>query len=170
MKYLLLIFGLLFSQIGLGTGNAEVYQGDLEKSEPRSMIHLAQGNGHGSSGTKIRRFSTIIKSIGSDIEYRDSATNGASFTIRRAGVYAITYTDFFSTEEYFAISLNASSLSTNATSLAQSERLALIRNVSGRETTVNVTYYLEVGDVIRAHTHGQASGTATASFVITRSN
>jgi hypothetical protein len=57
--------------------------------EADSVVSLQAANGYGSSGTAIRRFSTIRDIKGSDIEYVDSPVNGASFTIKKEGIYSI---------------------------------------------------------------------------------
>ena len=53
-----------------------------------SMVRLQSTNGHGATNTKIRRFSNVVEIRGASIGYKDSATDGASFTIKESGVYS----------------------------------------------------------------------------------
>jgi hypothetical protein len=124
----------------------------------------ANAAGYGSTGTKIRRFANVPQNLGSAITYADSATNGASFTINEDGVYHISYSDRVETNStYIGISLNASSLSTDISSLAAAEIIAIERADGGSSNpslNAAVSRYLSKGDVIRPHTSGAAlSGT-----------
>ncbi len=135
-----------------------------------SMIRLNTSNGYGSSGTKIRRFLTVITSQGTDITYTDDAANGASFTINTNGVYAISYTDLFNANAVLGASLNSTQLSTaiyNTTS--PSSIVFMVASSANSPIASGVTLYLNAGDVIRAHTDGIASGSAgTCWFTIVR--
>lgn len=128
---------------------------------PDSMIRVDTQNGYGSTATKIPRFTNVTSSIGSDIAYVDSATNGASFTVQTSGIYDISF-DFESgtINQYFGISKNASSLTTNIMSLAQSERLASARTIGTTNYLQSTSFsgYFVAGDVIRPHTEGGTSG------------
>ena len=129
-------------------------------SESDSSVRVDTANGYGSTATKIRRFSNIRDNIGTDIEYADSATNGASFTVKSAGIYSVSYGEQFSAAGIdFGISKNASSLTTNISSLTQTEILSLSNNavVSGRSECTWVGYLAE-GDIIRPHSEGSAAG------------
>jgi hypothetical protein len=120
------------------------------------------GNGHGSTNTKIRRFTNTRKNIGTAITYADSAANGGSFTINDTGVYTITYMDkHTSSDEFFAITVNDSAMTTNAgTPLTYAQGMrAMTFNVSTRVVCVSWTGNLTAGDVVRAHTNGSANAT-----------
>lgn len=119
-------------------------------------LTLNDTNGHGSTNTKIRRFSTTLESSGAGIfEYADSATDGMAITVLKAGIFSIHYTDVFNTAGHFGLSKNSSSLTTNVYDLTAAERLNLsITQQNGRGMGISWEGPLEVGDVIRAHTSG----------------
>jgi hypothetical protein len=129
-------------------------------SESDSSVRVDTANGYGSTGTKIRRFSNVRDNIGTDVEYTDSAANGASFTVKSDGIYEISYTDQFNSLEYAGITKNASSLTTNVNNLSSNERLSMGTSPAAHVTGVaSWSGYLVSGDVIRAHTSGTPSGT-----------
>jgi hypothetical protein len=139
-------------------------------SDSDSSIRLDTANGYGSVGTKIRRFSNIRDNIGTDIEYIDSATDGASFVVKSAGVYHVSYTDEFNVASALGISKNASSLTAIVADLPKSETLAQ-SSTAGVNFSTSASWQgqLEVGDIIRAHTFGAATGaTNRCHFTISK--
>jgi len=139
-------------------------------SESDSSVRVDTANGYGSAGTKIRRFSSVRDSIGVDVEYLDNATNGASFTVKSAGVYDISYSDDANAATVVGLSKNAPDLTLALSSLASINRLAIsdIYTANAR-TCVSWQGYLAVGDVIRAHTQGiPSSNAAFASFTMSK--
>lgn len=141
--------------------------------QPASSIRLNTGNGHGSTNTKIRRFTTTVSSVGSDITYADSSTLGATFTINRAGVYSISFTDRTSAvATIIGISKNSAQLTTNIDSITAADRLVVQNSfTTNAMANVSVTVILASGDVIRAHTQGAASSSTAADetlFTITQ--
>lgn len=122
-----------------------------------SEIVVNTSNGHGSTNTKIRRFSNIEKSIGIDISYLDSPTDGASFTINKSGLYAISYMDVFVVSSNIGISRNSSELTTNVSAISINDRLMLSNTDSANGCEgMATTLRLDEGDVIRPHTDGAA--------------
>jgi hypothetical protein len=121
-----------------------------------SMVRLQNGNGYGSTNTKIKRFTTTITNTGSDITYADSATLGASFTINTAGVYNIQYADHYAAvaTTYIGLSLNSAQLTIDIQSITAADRLTLFYRAIDSSLYVSTTAYLNVGDIIRAHTDG----------------
>lgn len=138
---------------------------------PRSEVVVEGGNGHGSTGTKIRRFDTQVKAVGAAISYADSATDGGSFTINEAGVYAVTYLDFDGGgADTYGISVNASSLTTDIGSLSYSSGKRAHTRIDvtgGGSETVTWIGNLSVGDVVRAHGNGGLDATNAADTVFT---
>lgn len=137
---------------------------------PTDEITVDTGNGHGSTNTKIRRFTNTRKNIGSCIVYADSATLGGSFTINTGctGNYTISYSDrLTSSTEVFGITVNDSAPTTNfPLTYAQGQR-ALTTSVSTVPGAVSWTGYLAAGDIVRAHTNGSAnSGDSQCMFTI----
>lgn len=137
---------------------------------PQSMVRLNTANGYGSTNNKIRRFTNIVANQGSDITYADSASDGASFTINKDGVYAISFCDSFTGANAAGISLNSSELTTAITSLTTvADRLAVATAVAASNgVQVACTLFLSAGDIIRAHNDGGVASTPEAVFTITR--
>lgn len=140
---------------------------------PKSEVYVTGGSGHGSTNTKIRRFTTTITQTGSDITNSgDSATLGHSFTINTAGVYAITYCDTYSASgAWFGASVNSSQLTTAIFSITEANRIGSVATtVSAIPPCYSATTNLNAGDVVRAHTEGTVSGTLNYStnFRITK--
>ena len=137
-----------------------------------SCIRVYGLAGYGSVNTKIRRFTGVISSVGSDITYTDSATLGGSFTINSSGIYAISYTDSFSAAADFGVSKNSNELTTSLPSITRYTDMITFATTSSASTRAfcGVTLYLEAGDIIRAHTNGQTAGAQVndTRFTITR--
>lgn len=133
-------------------------------------VSVMSGNGHGSTNTKIRRFSNVITNVGTAITYADSVTNGASFTINETGLYNITYSDNYTAgNTYMGASLNSANLTTNFFSCPNSERLMITKADGNVVANCSRTVYLTAGDVIRAHTNGLADVTdGQCHFAITK--
>jgi len=140
----------------------------------QSMIRVNTINGFGSTNTKIRRFLNGTNGVsgcviqGTDITYADSATLGASFTINTAGVYAISYTDQFTTSDNFGVSLNTASGSTSFNANPVAEQLCLTTNAGSAPACASSTVYLSTGSVLRPHSSGTGPGVTAALFTITR--
>lgn len=119
-------------------------------------VWVHSGNGHGSTNTKIRRFTTTQSSVGTAITYADSAANGASFTINTPGVYAITYADGYTVSaQNFGVSLNSAELTTNVAAITAGSRLGMTTNsVANLSVALTAVARLTTGDVIRAHDGG----------------
>lgn len=135
----------------------------IEMALPVSDQHVivTTGNGHGSTNTKIRRFTTTLSSAGSAITYADSSTGGGSFTINEAGLYEIAYTDGTTGSNVrtgLGLSLNSAELTTNIESVTAANRVGMVvaYNPSGGGGTVGlanltVTSRFAAADVVRAH-------------------
>lgn len=135
-----------------------------------SEVRVNTANGYGSTNTKIRRFTNVVTNIGSDVTYADSAANGGSFTINKEGVYSVSYSDQGNTSGVMGLSLNSATLTTNIQSCAASSILAAAQMNTNLGNCVAWTGFLSIGDVVRAHTDGTASGTNPnlAQFTIAR--
>lgn len=121
-----------------------------------NAVTLYSGNGHGSTNTKIRRFTTTLVSVGTAISYSDSATNGASFTINETGLYEIYYTEI-TQGSLFGLSVNSTQLTTNIDSVNIANRVALAKSIDTiNYPTATLTRVLRLvaGDVVRPHTDG----------------
>lgn len=154
-----------------GSGNFLRGDGSWSSSIPTSMIRLYTSNGYGSTNTVIRRFVNTLVSTGSDITYADSATLGATFTINTSGIYAISYSDQYSSASSIGLSLNSTQLTSSIASIAAADKLAEMDS-GGINYSCNCqwTGYLASGSIVRAHTQGVSSGanTSIAKFTIVR--
>jgi hypothetical protein len=142
-----------------------------QSPQPRSTVQVNSGNGHGSTNTKIRRFTTTLKNIGTAITYADSATNGATFSINEDGVYAISYVDTYSAGgANFGISVNSNQLTTNVATITDSHLVILNESSTNAKNIASATVPLTVGDIVRAHTDGNPNGSTNINsrFIITQ--
>jgi hypothetical protein len=138
--------GTLLKALGMGyVGNHEV------------TVH--SGNLFGSTNNKVRRFTTLMTSLGAAITYADSVANGASFTINQTGLYEIHYSEVDTGS--FGISLNSAQLTTTISAISVANRLAVASNASNSVTRV---VRLVAGDVIRAHCAGTQTDTSDRVF------
>jgi hypothetical protein len=135
---------------------------------PTSMIRLDTGNGYGSTNTKIRRFTNVTESVGSDITYVDSAANGATFTINRSGVYSASWLDEGTgSTSLIGFSKNSSELTSSIANINRAN--VLIWNetpAAGVWGEVSCTFRANAGDIIRAHSDGNATGTTNNVLLI----
>jgi membrane-bound inhibitor of C-type lysozyme len=133
-----------------------------------SEVRLYTGNGYGSVGTRIRRFTNVKVNTGSDITYTDSATNGASFTINTNGVYSMGWHDRKSvTGNQLGFSLNSSDLTISIDSLSESEILeASWTPAEGGQVTF--CGYFTAGDVIRPQDDNDNNESTVPRFFIVR--
>jgi hypothetical protein len=129
-------------------------------SESDSSVRVDTANGYGSTGIKIRRFSTVRTNIGSAITYADNAIDGASFTVNETGLYHMSYTDELNSAQEIGISLNADATDriTNYGSIAKAKRLTVASADTNFATCSASSVYLQAGDVVRAHSSGTANG------------
>ena len=134
-------------------------------------IALHTGNGHGTTNTVIRRFTTAMTNTGTAITYADSATLGAALTINETGLYSIYYSDVASVvvNRLFGVSVNSAQLNTAIDLIAVANRLAISVNaVADMPTSLSRSVRLTAGDVIRPHTTGFNNGTLNNVFFAIR--
>ena len=129
-------------------------------------VTVHTGNGHGSTNTKIRRFTTAMVNTGTAITYADSATLGASFTINDTGIYEVCYEEPLSGAGAFGVSLNSAALTTSIATIPVATRMAYAfhNNASGFNLSVTRTLRLSASDVIRPHTDGAIADTTDKVF------
>jgi hypothetical protein len=138
----------------------------LSGSTPTSQVFCDTGNGHGSTNTKIRKY-TNSSVIGSDITYTSSATNGDSFTINRAGIYTISSVDGKGSGSSFSgVSLNSAQLTTDIDSINIANRLYTFSASTGVWASSSITIRLASGDVVRVHDRGDCDYTSIATVTI----
>jgi len=135
-----------------------------------TSILVNTGNGHGSTNTKIRRFTTTVYRRSSSISFVDTSADGSSFVVNDPGVYVIDYADQSSTEGEMGLSLNSTEFTTNVDAIAAADRIGIdFINAANQTGDCNATLFCKRGDIIRAHSSGTLSGTgATVSIKITK--
>lgn len=161
---------VLTAYTAYGAGLATATTPGLSRATAQlSKVRVTAANGYGSINSNIRRFTTSLEIVGTDIVYADSSTAGGTFTIANGGIYSISYTDFFSAISSMGISRNTASAATNIVSIAAAERIALGTTPgTNLSTNIGLTLYLAAGDIVRAHTDATSSGASAslASFTI----
>jgi hypothetical protein len=140
-------------------------------SDADSAVRLDTSNGFGSTNTKIRRFSNVRDNIGTDIQYTDSATDGASFTVLKSGDYTVTYSDFTSGATIqMGISKNSTQLTTNIQSINAADRLTFAQGgAASLYGHCSWSGYLNAGDIIRPHSEGGTGASALVTFSMSKS-
>lgn len=152
-----------------GAGSDPTFQAVPSASVGDHYVDVSTGNGHGSTNTVIRRFTTTVGSAGTAITYADSAPNGGTFTINEAGMYAIFYSERTTSSGFFGVSVNSNQLTTGIPSITASHRVALseITTASTGHDSASCVVRLAVNDVVRAHTEGNMDGsTGLVRFTI----
>ena len=129
-------------------------------------VFVTTGNGHGSTNTKIRRFTTTQLSVGTAITYADSASLGATFTINETAIYSIEYLDNHNSIRYWrGISKNSTQLTTDVAYISAATFLAGAQNsTDSAHTPISCITKLTINDVIRAHTDGTLNNASFASY------
>lgn len=143
----------------------------VSKGAVKSMVHLQTGNGNGATSTAIRRFSTIVRNIGTAINYTDNANTGAAFQILEDGVYSIFYCDRYESGAFgMGLSLNTTQPTTSILSITGSEKLGEVQSATANFDGITVTAYLKAGDVVRAHHDGNCNNNTAGrvNFIITQ--
>ena len=133
-------------------------------------IVIHSGNGHGTTNTVIRRFTTAMTNIGTAITYADSATLGATLTINETGLYSIYYSDVTgSATRQFGASVNSSQLTIAIDLITVANRLAITTNPAvDLFASLSRVVRLTAGDVIRPHTAGFHNYTSSIVFFAIR--
>lgn len=134
-----------------------------------SEIYLENGNGHGSTNTKVRKYSNTRRSVGTDLTLNSgsAATDGHSITVNTAGIYAACFGDGRSgSNEPFGITVNDSVLSTNVSSMSYSQGLRVFDENATTSQSSNACFigYFAVNDVIRVKDHGNGDYTNQESY------
>lgn len=139
----------------------------IKETGSTSIVTLNAGNGHGSTNTKIRRYTTTEVNTGTAITYADSATNGASFTINEPGLYEIYCTEVGDAGGWMmGISLNSAQLTTNINTITATDRKGFMYLITAAAvTSLTRVLRLAAGDVIRPHTNGSPTSTAASEGV-----
>jgi hypothetical protein len=136
-----------------------------------NQVLLRTGNGTGSTGDKIRRFTTTVINTGTAITYADSATDGASFTINEDGIYAVVYADTGSVGAYYGITVNQPDLTINVFSVPNANTIGfiLISSTAASSTSFSTVFRFVASDVVRPCIGNTVAGTTSQiRFYITK--
>lgn len=119
--------------------------------------------GHGSTNNKIPYYSTIVKNDHNGLfTINNSSVDGLSITFNKRCKLNITGTFRTGSSDAGGFSLNSAELTTSIFTINQATRLALGYPSSVADTTLVATATfsgtVEVGDVVRPHTVGNAPG------------
>lgn len=135
-----------------------------------SSVRVYDANNYGSTATKIMKWDSIAYIKGDAITFANSAVNGSSFTINEAGVYCAVFHErnVSGAATYIGISLNAASLTTALTAIADLETLASCYHGNGERCVAAWCGRLSSGDVVRPHTEGATSTAGYTSMTVTK--
>lgn len=132
----------------------------------KSEVWVYDGTTYGSTNTKIRIFTTVGRQVGSKITYVTSAANGDSFTVNCPGPYLISYCEEFTAAGHMGISVNSSQLTTSIETITAADRRACCLTAAVNiPSSLCVGLYLNLGDVVRAHTGGGTPTTNNAGCI-----
>jgi hypothetical protein len=135
---------------------------------PRSEAYFYGGNGHGTTNTKIRRYSnrSAQGTAFSDNFSTDMGTKGLEITILKDGFYTISKGDIRTgAAGQIGVTKNSSALTTNY--LALSDALTMLGGkliASSTEDMISVGVQLRAGEIIRPHGDGNLTGSGNATF------
>ena len=163
--------GSLYWRISKCSNPLSIGQIITPTSQVIAILSGGEAHAYGTTNTKIRQIAGWT-TTGTDITPANTDATGTSFTINRAGVYAIYYLDEFAAMgQLLGVSVNSNQLTTSIGTITAANRLCLTSmQVNALAISVSVTVRLNVGDVVRPHTSG---GTISADvylpqFIITQ--
>lgn len=132
------------------------YDGRPQAEIKDNIVTVHTGNGHGSTNTKIRRYTTTMTNTGTAITYADSAANGASFTVNENGLYQVYMQEKGGSSGNAGASLNSSELTVDIQTIAIATRIFLF-GYSGVVSPATRIILCSAGDVIRPHTNAASN-------------
>jgi hypothetical protein len=128
----------------------------------RSEIWVTSANGYGATNTKVRRWTTVQKNVGSDITYTDDANLGGKFTVNTDGIYNISYVDSMGAGTFLGIVKNGTQGTTNVGPTITSSTLLTIQQIVANAIgSTSVTVNLSAGDYVWGQTEGSATTAGT---------
>lgn len=156
---------------GSNIASATITQGNMAPGSD-SEIYLESGNGYGSINTTVRRYSTVVNSVGSDLTLVQSSTLGDSITAVTGGLYCVTICDSKSGggSDYGA-TVNSALLSTSIDSISYANGRRLIGSAGNSEfNTISRIIRFAASDIIRVQTDGTPNNTSASQsyFIVTK--
>lgn len=141
--------------IAYNDGSSDIQAANGILPAQTATVSVNTANGYGSTGVITRRWTNAILG-GTDLVYKDDATNGSSFTCAWPGGYAASYTDNFTTASTLVLSKNNPDPST----------LSATYWIAAQETRANTstgcvaaTIDLLIGDTLSTETASVAAAT-----------
>lgn len=130
-----------------------------------ALYHFDTTNGYGATDTKIRRWTnnTLSSDPTGVLTVENSAANGCKITANRRCRVHVSYTDIFGATSYAGISRNTNAPTTGISGLTKNQRLTFGVVLADVTTQSSVCIVLDVGDILRPHTEGDAAS-VNASF------
>lgn len=140
---------------------------DALESPADVELWLETGNGYGSTNTRIRRYSTVLKNtLSGYATYTDSATDGTQITIQKSGLYSFYRLDRNTgAVAESGISVNSSALTTPLFSLTYAQgRRIYTQTQTAIPSSVSGVLRLAAGDIVRPHDGNLNNETTLALF------
>lgn len=133
----------------------------------QSYIRRTNGLTRGSTNTNVVIFGTADVSVGTDITYQSSATNGDSFLINTSGIYSLSFTAGLGTVNT-TIDLQVGSAIDNA-SLNSNSRASVRSSFNGGDpVSVAWTGYIAAGQVVWVYAANDLAGAAYTAITVAR--
>lgn len=137
----------------------------------RNDLFLSDGNGHGAVSTKIRRFTNVIKRLGTAVLYDasdDEANLGAEFLVTEPFSGVAAYGDAGAAASNNGLSLNSTQLTTSVTAITAADILSYAANGGSLSAFSSVPKDFKIGDIIRPHDDGNSNGSDLEKFHIVK--
>lgn len=151
--------GLFYNDSG-----SDIIQGGSHL-EP-SCLTLLGGNGHGSTDTKIRRFSAVQTRRGAHAIYTDSAANATQITVAWPCKVDVTYGDLKNAGFTIGISIDVDNTTASIDSINTPFFYGRVVGASNFVVQATVEADLKISQIVRPHTDGGPNTTANNdSFV-----
>jgi len=149
------------------TGAALVPFATAAALDSEVFVSAPTGSGHGSTGTRVRVYSTSSVT-GTDLTYNSDSVNGDFITVNTAGVYAVMTQDQSSASSYeHGVGLNTSGKTTTNYTVLTPMTEGLVGGTTHQDTTsyMSLTLSFSVAAQIRIHTDTAVNNANTASFL-----
>lgn len=145
----------------------ESVQAYVPMSATQSYIRRTNGLTRGSTNTNVVIFGTADVSVGTDITYQNSATNGDSFLINTSGIYSLSFTAGLGTANT-TIDLRVGSAIDNAN--LNSNSRASVRSSFGGADPVSVAWtgYIAAGQVAWVFASNDLAGASYTAITVAR--
>jgi hypothetical protein len=126
-------------------------------------------NGYGSSSTKIQKFTTEVDASDDVVVTVDnSATLGFTVTANMKCNLHITFGSHANSAAQYGISKNSTQLTTGISTITVADRMVIDRQAAANNSEyTSWEGVLEIGDVIRTHTEGIATGSNPSQGSVT---